>query len=77
MGRHHHRKFTLWVLMMFVPSVSLLANVLMTGSNNYQPLFLWNDLEEFRISKPLIYYGRGIFVAILFCVLFVGNRDVR
>ena len=47
--------------MMFVPLVSLLAHLLMKTSGNYQPLLSWHDLDEFRIAKPLIYYGMGIF----------------
>lgn len=60
--------------MMFVPLVSLLAHLLMKNSGNYQPLLSWHDLDEFRIAKPLIYYGRGIFVAILlaFWLLAIG-----
>ena len=68
------KNLVLWVLMMFVPLVSLLAHLLMKTSGNYQSLLSRHDLDEFRIAKPLIYYGRGIFVAILlaFWLLAIG-----
>ena len=74
MGRKHHQNFALWVLVMFVPLVSLLAHLLMKGSNNYHPLFSFDDLNDFCVTTPLIYYGRAIFVAILmtFWLLAVG-----
>ena len=64
-GAQHHQNFAMWVLVMFVPLVSLLAHLLMKGSNNYHPLFSCDDLNDFCVTTPLIYYGRAIFVAIL------------
>ena len=66
MGRRRHcRNFSLWVLMLMMPCVFLLANALMTASGNYHPLFSWGELAAFRDTKPIVYYGRAVCVAIL------------
>lgn len=74
MGRTHHKNFALWVLMMFVPFVSLLAHLMMKGSGNYRPIFSLDDIAAFRATQPMVYYGRAVFVAILmtFWILSVG-----
>ena len=65
MGRQHHKKLTLWGLMLLMPCVFLLAHTLMKNSGNYRPIFSWAQLDDFRAAAPLAFYGRGICVGIL------------
>lgn len=65
MGRRHHLNFALWVLMLLIPFVFILVNSIMMASGLYRPLFHWSEILDFRVSTPMIYYGRVLFVAFL------------
>ena len=65
MGRHHYLNFTLWVLLLLIPALFLMSNILMIASGNYQPLYNWDSLLNYRLTTPVVFYGRVLFVACL------------
>ena len=66
MGRNHYKRLSLWVQLLQLPVVLLFVNLLMTASGNYRPLFSIGELAEFRVAAPLVFYGRVIFITLLF-----------
>lgn len=65
MNRRYHQNFALWVLMLIIPFTFLLVNSLMIALGLYQPLFLWDELLDFRSNTPMFFYGRMLFVSFL------------
>jgi AraC-like DNA-binding protein len=65
LGRKQYKNFSLWVLLLLIPSVYLLVNSLMMLSTNYHPLFTWGELLTYRSTQPVIFYGRILFVSLL------------
>ena len=66
LGRMHYKRLSLWVQLLQLPVLLLFVNILMTASGNYRPLFSVGELADFRTSAPLVFYGRVIFVTLLF-----------
>lgn len=65
MGRQHYLNFSLWVLLLLIPALFLMSNILMIASGFYQPLYHWDSLLNYRITVPMAFYGRVLFVAFL------------
>lgn len=66
LGRMHYKRLSLWVQLLQLPVLLLFVNILMTVSGNYRPLFSVGELADFRTSAPLVFYGRVIFITLLF-----------
>ena len=87
MGRTHHQNLALWGVMLLMPCAFLFAHALMFTSGNYRPIVSWQQMDDFRTTAPMVYYGRMICVAILllfwllaagmFIEAYINYRKVR
>ena len=66
MGRRHHQRLTTWVLLLQIPAVLLVVNALMLSSGHYRPIMASADLLDYQADAPVVFYGRVIFMAMLF-----------